>query len=36
VVDSSLNSLLDVAQDLYSLETPALNGEGPMWREGKL
>lgn len=36
VVDPSLNSLLDVTQNLNSLETPALNGEGPMWREGKL
>jgi gluconolactonase len=36
VTDPSLNSLLDAAQKLDSLQTPAVNGEGPMWREGKL
>ncbi len=35
-IDPSLNSVLDPAQKLDSLVTPAQNGEGPMWREGKL
>jgi gluconolactonase len=35
-VDPALNSLLDVNQTLHTMDTPAVNGEGPMWREGKL